>query len=148
MTIDLWRHTLEQNQAGLSRLKLTIALWWDTLDQQPSAMLVLCLSPWSYLVWLLFSLLCVCVCVVLLSRAPITCIRCNKIRCSGYLKCGRCGDAFRAQPLVTHAWEGGASQDLPPPAKRSRESLCESSSERVQSVGKFWSAIGGWGICS
>ena len=56
---------------------------------------------------------------VLLSRAPVSCIRCNNIRASGYLKCGRCGDVYKTRPLVDPL---GHRLDYAPPSKKRRTS--------------------------
>ena len=72
-----------------------------------------------------------CLYIVLLSKAPVTCIRCSKIKSSGFFKCGRCGDAFKAQPVVAPTWEkGSGSAGHAPPTKRRRDSDNASSSEK------------------
>jgi len=69
--------------------------------------------------------------IVLLSKAPITCVRCNTIRGSGFFKCGRCGDAFKAEPVITPGWEKGVTTS----SKKVKSSDDEANSEKSNEIG-------------
>ena len=73
---------------------------------------------------------------VIVSRAPIACMRCNKLRSSGFFKCGRCGDAYKAEPLVDPPWEQShdARNVASPSSKRRRGSSDEQG--QPQEIGK------------
>ena len=48
----------------------------------------------------------------LASRAPISCIRCHKLRTSDKFKCGRCGDIYLTKAVVTSGEGGGEEAAL------------------------------------
>lgn len=48
----------------------------------------------------------------LASRAPISCIRCHKLRTSDRFKCGRCGDIYLTKAVVTSGEGGGEEAAL------------------------------------
>ena len=51
------------------------------------------------------------------SRAPLTCIRCRRLRNEGRMRCGRCGDIYQATPLVDVA----DSRQHSPPAQQTSD---------------------------
>ena len=48
----------------------------------------------------------------LASRAPISCIRCHKLRTSDRFKCGRCGDIYLTKAVMTSGEGGGEEAAL------------------------------------
>ena len=94
----------------------------------PSLLFVLILQRMlSSVCWIIFIVMA----LVLLSKAPITCIRCNTIRGSGFFKCSRCGDAFKAEPVITPGWEKGMATS----SKKAKNSEDEATLEKSNEIG-------------
>ena len=60
------------------------------------------------------------------TRAPISCIRCHKLRSHRRMKCGRCGDVFETKAVVNP--EGEEGEEGSPTVKKKKNSL-ESSNQ-------------------
>ena len=54
------------------------------------------------------------------------------------MKCGRCGETYKATPLVAETSKDEHDSNLPPPAKKRRELLDDGSSGSDGKVGKCY----------